>query len=67
MAYFLLYGKSLLATDLKDTAECRASEKPFFAKFVRLMVRLSMALFVRKYRKKKNKSYQMPDELLISQ
>ena len=28
----------------------RASEKPFFDKFVRLMVRPSMGLFVRKYR-----------------
>ena len=33
-------------------ASGRASEKPFFAKFVRLMVRPSMGLFVRKYRKK---------------
>ena len=30
----------------------RALEKPFFAKIVRLMVRPSMGLFVRKYRKK---------------
>ena len=28
----------------------RATEKPFFDKFVRLMVRPSMGLFVRKYR-----------------
>ena len=37
-------------TKIKGWFFSRASEKPFFNKFVRLIVRPSMSLFVRKYR-----------------